>query len=96
MIHVSIGNRSRSPLSPLSLRMMSRADFRSAPSDRAVVGEGDFISLSHWRLSAPELWNRPTTHSYLMVSLQLGHLKHDCDLSKSNGLCAALCIGVAA
>src|ERR1035437_3799509 len=38
MIQVSIGRRSRSPLSPLSLRMMSRADFRSAPSDWAVVG----------------------------------------------------------
>src|SRR5262245_1728173 len=32
MIHVSIGRRSRSPLSPLSLRMMSRADLMRLPS----------------------------------------------------------------
>src|SRR5436309_10929416 len=38
MIHVSIGNRSRSPFRPLSLRMMSRADLISEPSDCAVVG----------------------------------------------------------
>src|SRR5205823_5834379 len=37
MIQVSIGNRSRSPFSPLSLRMMSRADLISEPSDCAVV-----------------------------------------------------------
>src|ERR1700690_992037 len=44
MIQVSIGNRSRAPLSPLSLRMMSRADFRSAPRDWAVVGwEAGFV-----------------------------------------------------
>ena len=45
MIHVSIGSRSRSPLSPLSLRMMSRADFRSAPSDWAVVGVEDGFGI---------------------------------------------------
>ena len=38
MIQVSNGRRSRSPLSPLSLRMMSRADLSNAPRDRAVVG----------------------------------------------------------
>src|SRR5438552_2640071 len=38
MIHVSIGNLSRSPLSPLSLRMMSRADLIRLPRDWAVVG----------------------------------------------------------
>ena len=37
MTQVSIGRRSRSPLRPLSLRMMSRADFRRAPRDWAVV-----------------------------------------------------------
>src|SRR5438128_2567606 len=40
MIHVSSGNRSRSPFSPLSLRMMSRADLRRLPRDWAVVGAG--------------------------------------------------------
>src|SRR5438132_1509484 len=37
MIQVSIGNRSRSPFSPLSLRMMSRADLMSEASDWTVV-----------------------------------------------------------
>ena len=37
MIQVSIGNRSRSPLSPLSLRMMSRQDFTMDESRWAVV-----------------------------------------------------------
>ncbi len=37
MIQVSIGRRSRSPLSPLSLRMMSRADLMRLPSCWAVV-----------------------------------------------------------
>ncbi len=37
MIQVSIGSRSRSPLSPLSLRMMSRADLTMADSRWAVV-----------------------------------------------------------
>src|SRR5437773_2540291 len=41
MIQVSIGNRSRSPLSPLSLRMMSRADLIRLPSDCVVVGGAD-------------------------------------------------------
>src|SRR5436309_178679 len=36
---------SRSPLSPLSLRMLSLADFRSAPRDWAAVGIGEF-----WRM----------------------------------------------
>src|SRR5712691_10080769 len=40
MIHVSSGRRSRSPLSPLSFRMMSRADLIRLPSDWAVVGAG--------------------------------------------------------
>src|SRR6266851_4846932 len=37
MIHVSSGNRSRSPFRPLSLRMMSRADLSSEPRAWAVV-----------------------------------------------------------
>ncbi len=37
MIHVSIGSRSRSPESPLSFRMMSRADFIREPSCCVVV-----------------------------------------------------------
>ena len=37
MIHVSSGSRSRSPFSPLSLRMMSRADLRRLPSIWEVV-----------------------------------------------------------
>ena len=37
MIQVSIGSRSRSPLSPLSLRMMSRQDFTMDESRCAVV-----------------------------------------------------------
>src|SRR5262245_5313267 len=37
MIQVSSGSRSRSPLSPLSLRMMSRADLMRALRDCAVV-----------------------------------------------------------
>ncbi len=37
MIHVSIGRRSRSPLSPLSFRIMSRADLMRLPSCCAVV-----------------------------------------------------------
>jgi hypothetical protein len=37
MIQVSNGRRSRSPLSPLSLRMMSRADLKRLPSIWAVV-----------------------------------------------------------
>src|SRR5262249_49236160 len=35
---VNIGNRSRSPLSPLSLRMMSREDLTMLPSCCVVVG----------------------------------------------------------
>ena len=38
MIQVSMGRRSRSPFSPLSLRMMSRADLMMLPSCWAVVG----------------------------------------------------------
>ncbi|MGA3144429.1 MAG: hypothetical protein ABSF10_15615 [Verrucomicrobiota bacterium] len=37
-IEVSIGRRSRSPLIPLSLCLMSRADFWSVPGNWAVVG----------------------------------------------------------
>lgn len=37
MIQVSMGNRSRSPLSPLSFRMILRADLITAPSFCAVV-----------------------------------------------------------
>src|ERR1700691_4441998 len=37
MIHVSNGRRSRSPFSPLSFRMMSRADLRRLPSICDVV-----------------------------------------------------------
>ena len=37
IIHVSNGKRSRSPFSPLSLRMMSRADLRRLPSICDVV-----------------------------------------------------------
>src|SRR6185437_3955022 len=37
MTHVSSGRRSRSPFSPLSLRMMSRADLRRLPSIWEVV-----------------------------------------------------------
>ena len=40
MIQVSMGRRSRSPLSPLSLRMMSRADLTMLPSFCAVVAVG--------------------------------------------------------
>src|SRR5438132_2255332 len=40
MIQVRSGSRSRSPLSPLSLRMMSRADLSRLPSACAVVGGG--------------------------------------------------------
>src|SRR6266446_7402103 len=40
MIQVSNGSRSRSPLRPLSLRMMSRADFTRLPSACTVVGCG--------------------------------------------------------
>src|ERR1700737_4678075 len=36
MIQVSIGKRSRSPLNPLSFRMMSRLDFTMLPSCWAV------------------------------------------------------------
>src|ERR1700693_283015 len=42
MIHVRSGKRSRSPFSPLSLRIMSRADFRRLPSACAVVGVTPF------------------------------------------------------
>ena len=48
MIQVSSGSRSRSPFSPLSLRMMSRADLKRLPSAWAVVGAGplvDFVGL---------------------------------------------------
>src|ERR1700680_4535136 len=48
IIQVSSGRRSRSPFSPLSLRMMSRADFKRLPSACAVVGAGplvDFVGL---------------------------------------------------
>src|SRR5258708_1798566 len=37
IIQVSIGNRSRSPFKPLSLRIMSRQDFTRLPNDWAVV-----------------------------------------------------------
>src|SRR6266705_950808 len=47
MIHVSMGRRSRSPFSPLSLRMMSRADLMSEPSCWAVVsGAADCFVLA--------------------------------------------------
>ena len=39
MIQVSMGRRSRSPLSPLSLRMMSRADLIRLPRRWAVVSD---------------------------------------------------------
>src|ERR1700732_2740428 len=48
MIQVRSGSRSRSPFSPLSLRMMPRADFKRLPSACAVVGAGplvDFVGL---------------------------------------------------
>ena len=44
MIQVSMGRRSRSPLSPLSLRMISRADLMMLPSCWAVVGVGAGLS----------------------------------------------------
>src|ERR1019366_10756746 len=45
MIQVSSGSRSRSPFSPLSLRIMSRADFKRLPSACAVVGAGPLVDL---------------------------------------------------
>src|SRR5437762_12061670 len=46
MIHVSRGNRSRSPFNPLSFRMMSRADLIRLPRDCAVVGVALFLALA--------------------------------------------------
>src|SRR5438132_13518317 len=46
MIQVSNGRRSRSPFSPLSLRMISRADFSKLPSDCAVVGCGTILRVA--------------------------------------------------
>ena len=45
MIQVSIGSRSRSPLSPLSFRMMSRHDFTIEESRWAVVNGWEFLDL---------------------------------------------------
>jgi len=45
MIQVSIGRRSRSPFSPLSLRMMSREDLMMADRDWDEDCEGVFV----WR-----------------------------------------------
>ena len=46
MIQVSNGKRSRSPLSPLSLRMMSRADLIRLPKACAVVfGTSAYVFL---------------------------------------------------
>ena len=45
MIQVSIGKRSRSPLSPLSLRMMSRQDLTMDESRCAVVRGWEFLDL---------------------------------------------------
>ena len=42
---VSIGSRSRSPLSPLSFRMMSRHDFTMEESRWAVVNGWEFLDL---------------------------------------------------
>ena len=43
VIQVSIGKRSRSPLRPLSLRIMSRADLMMLASWRAVVLSDPFF-----------------------------------------------------
>src|ERR1019366_8837975 len=43
MIQVSSGSRSRSPFSPLFLRIMARADFKRLPSACAVVGAGPLV-----------------------------------------------------
>src|ERR1700730_8228697 len=44
--HVNIGRRSRSPLRPLSFRMMSRADLMRLPSCWAVV-RGCFVFFAN-------------------------------------------------
>src|SRR4051812_16204814 len=58
MIHVRSGRRSRSPLRPLSLRMMSRAALIRLPSACAVV----------FGVSAPLVFLRAIEHS-----LQVGY-----------------------
>src|SRR5437867_3829296 len=57
MFQVSIGNRSRSPLRPLSLLMMSLADLISAPRDWAVVGDaGGGLGFCAMRISPVRNW----------------------------------------
>ena len=69
MIQVSMGRRSRSPLSPLSFRMMSRADLMMLPSCCAVVcGSASFLLLSDvpW-------FSFVTIISRIQASLQVVH-----------------------
>src|SRR5205809_6197715 len=60
MTQVSIGRRSRSPLSPLSFRMMSRADLTRLPSRWALVrGAAVFLSFRRVTGSSSLLFQAP-------------------------------------